>query len=157
MDPQQQIVEALNNLRGEIGKVGAALERNSNLLTLIESIERDKQKKIDMPLAKEIVIDAFDEWESPSINNAEYNRAKIFLNCGFTPAHTGGISVNLYYQDHNIAEVLRVISSNGSTGAASQAFDVAHLSNFKFIVKNHDTTNTTKLTNFKIVMYKEDI
>lgn len=118
---------------------------------------RNKLKKLDFPIAKSITIDIDDEWVSEAINNPEFNRAKIFLNAGFTPSHSAGLSVTLMYQYHSIAKILDVISSNGSTGAVSNTIDIAQLSGFRFKIKNRDTGQSTTVTDFKIVMYKENV
>jgi len=147
-------LQFLKNIHETMKEICKKLSRiNDEIKT--ESLS--KLKKSDFPIATSITIPAGDEWLSDPVNNPEFNRAKIFLNAGFTPAHNAGLSVTLMYQYHSIFQIMDVISSNGSTGAVSPTIDIAQLSGFRFKVKNRDVDNSTTVTDFKIVMYKESI
>ncbi len=147
--------QLISEFKGLFQRLAVILEDNKKQLQEINERARRKEGKQESILAKEKVIDANGEWESPTVNNPEFNRARIYLNAGFTPNHSGGLTVDLYYQKHRIGQVLKLISSNGSTGGGSEPFDIAHLSGFHFTVRNHDPSNTTTVTGFKIVMYHE--
>ncbi|NJD76946.1 MAG: hypothetical protein FIB08_07615 [Candidatus Methanoperedens sp.] len=131
------------------------LDRNNELLSGMIAREREREKWAEQVIFKEIVVDANDQKQSDPVNNPGFNRARVFLDAGFTPDHTGGLSVSLIYKNSKMSDVMKLISSNGSAGKASEPIDIAHLSGFYFIISNHDSANSTTVKNFRIVLYNE--
>ncbi len=131
------------------------LSENNRLLHSIIDHQRKRDEKYEYVIAKELVIDAGESKEFNPVNNPGFNRARIFIDVGFTPAHSAGISVTLIYKNSSMGEVLNVISSNGSAGKASEYIDISQLSGFYFQVNNRDVSQATTIKNFRIVLYNE--
>jgi hypothetical protein len=150
--------QLIKEFKGILERLAYPLENQKNILAennrLLTRILEWQEKKEDKPIANEVSIPYNDEKEY-EINNPGFNRARVFLSALFTPAHTGGITVDLYYGNSRMSRVLKLISSNGTATGASEPVDIAYLSGFKFIVHNHDTSQNTVIRNFKIVMYNE--
>lgn len=143
------------SLNSGMSAFNAQLDKNNELLFSLISRQKERDKKEEKFLFKEVVVLANNDKESSVVNNPGFNRARIFLDAGFTPAHTGGLSVSLLYKNSKMSDVLDLISSNGSCGKASEPVDIANLSGFYFVIKNHDTSNDTTVRNFRVVLYNE--
>ena len=148
-------MDALETLNSGLSVFNALLDRNNELLSSLISRQKERDKKEEKFLFKEVVVLANNDKESAVVNNPGFNRARIFLDAGFTPAHTGGLSVSLLYKNSKMSDVLDLISSNGSCGKASEPVDIANLSGFYFVIKNRDTSNDTTVRNFRVVLYNE--
>jgi hypothetical protein len=148
-------MDALETLNSGLSAFNALLDKNNELLFSLISRQKECDKKEEKFLFKEVVIPANNDKESSVVNNPGFNRARIFLDAGFTPAHTGGLTVSLFYKNSKMSDVLTLISSNGSCGKASEPVDIANLSGFYFVIKNHDTSNDTTVRNFRVVLYNE--
>lgn len=156
MDDLEKMRELFLSLNTGLSVFNAKLDRNNELLASIISRGKELEKKDEKVLFKEVVIPANDNTKkSDVINNPGFNRARIFLDAGFTPNHTGGLSVSLYYKGSKMSDVLKLRSSNGSCGNASEPVDIANLSGFYFVISNHDSSNDTTVRNFRIVLYNE--
>ncbi len=147
--------QLINEFKGVFQRLTLILEDQKKLYDKILERQLEKDKREEKVIAKEVVIPANDSKEFDSVNNPHFNRARVFLDAGFTPAHSGGLTVELHYKKSKIGDVLKVISSNGACGQASEPIDVAQLSGFYFAVKNHDVSNSTTVKNFRIVLYNE--
>src|SRR5574341_665553 len=123
--PEDKLIE---EFRAIFQRLADILDDHKKQLIELNERARRKEKKQETILAKEKVISSNDQWETSTINNPEFNRARVFLNAGFTPNHSAGLTVDLYYQKHRIGVVLKLISSNGSTGGISEPFDIGNLS-----------------------------
>lgn len=148
MDDLEKIKELFYSLNSGLSVFNAKLD-------MIISRQKERDKKEEKFLFKEVVVPANDEKESAVVNNPGFNRARVFLDAGFTPAHTGGLSVSLLYKNSKMSDTMDLISSNGSCGKASEPVDIANLSGFYFAIKNHDSSNDTTVRNFRIVLYNE--
>ncbi len=144
----EQLVAALNN-------INSGIQQNRQVLEKILAKQQDKEESEDKLIANQVIIPAHDITEFEAVNNPKYNRARVFLNALFTPAHSGGLTVELFYGNNKIGDVMRLKSSNGSGASASEPFDIAHLSSFKFIIRNNDQSNATTIRNLKVIMYNE--
>jgi hypothetical protein len=151
----EQINKLFHSLNSGMSAFNAQLDKNNELLFSLISRQKERDKKEEKFLFKEVVVLANNDKESAVVNNPGFNRARIFLDAGFTPAHTGGLSVSLLYKNSIMSDVLTLISSNGSCGKASEPVDIANLSGFYFLIKNHDTSNDTSVRNFRVVLYNE--
>lgn len=148
-------MDALETLNSGLSAFNALLDRNNELLSSLILMKKERDKKEEKFLFKEVVVPSNDDKESSVVNNPGFNRARVFLDAGFTPAHTGGLSVSLYYKNSKMSDVLDLISSNGSCGKASEPIDIANLSGFYFVIKNRDTSNDTTVRNLRVVLYNE--
>lgn len=155
MDDLEKIRELFFSLNSGLSVFSAKLDKNNELLAWTTARQKDLEKWYEQVIFKEIVVAANDEKQSDPVNNPGFNRARIFLDAGFTPAHSGGLSVLLMYKNSKMSDVVKLISSNGSCGKASEPIDIAHLSGFYFVVSNHDSNNSTTVKNFRIVLYNE--
>ncbi len=149
----ERLIAALNN---SLNNINSGIARNNQLFEKILEKQREREKSEDKPLADTVVVPANNEKEF-DIMNPGYNRARVFIGALFTPAHSGGITVEMFYTNNKIGigRVMKLICSNGASSQASEPIDIAHLTAFKFVVKNHDMSNDTTIRNFKIVMYNE--
>lgn len=145
----------MDDITNALNAINVKLDRNNDLLSSLISIHKGRENKEEKFLFKEVVVTANGEKQSDPINNPGYNKARIFLDAGFTLAHSGGLSVFLAYKNSVMGEVLKIISSNGSAGQTSVPIDVSQLSGFYFVIKNHDTSNDTTVKNFRIVLYNQ--
>lgn len=132
----------------------ATYENNRLLLALVEH-QKWRDMKYEEVMAKELVIPQGESKEFSPVNNPGYNRARVFLDAGFTPAHSAGLSVILIYKNSPMGEILKIISSNGSAGKVSEPIDIAQLSGFYFQITNQDSSQDTTVKNFRIVLYNE--
>lgn len=151
-DPNEKIIE---ELKGVFQRLNVVLERQNDLLASLVEHQKKRDEKQEQVIAKEFAIAGDDYKQFDAINNPGFNRARIFLDAGFTPAHSGGLSVVMVYKNSPMGEVLKVLSSNGSAGKASSPIDTSQLSGFSFIVNNRDKSNSTTVKNFRIVLYNE--
>ncbi len=150
MDPE--IFSAINSVAQNLE---LKIDKNTHVLESILSHLQGRDKREEHTIIREIVVPANDEIKSPGIKNNGFTRIRIFLDAGFTKAHTGGISVSMLYKNSIMGEVMDLISSNGSCGKASEPIDIENLSGFNFRIKNNDPSNNTTVTNFRIVLYNE--
>lgn len=109
----------------------------------------------DKLIANEVIISHGKYFIFEEVNNPGFNRARVHINAIFTPAHSNGVSVELFYGNHRIGEIIKLRAPNGSGLGASEPFDIGYLSSFKFVVRNHDSSQDTTIRNFKAVMYNE--
>lgn len=155
MDDLDKIRELFLSLNSGLSVFSAKLDKNNEYLAWTIAKQKDLEKWYEQVIFKEIVVSANDQKQSDPVNNPGFNRARIFLDAGFTPNHAGGLSVSLVYKNSKMSDVLKLISSNGSCGKASEPIDIAHLSGFYFVISNHDSNNSTTVKNFRIVLYNE--
>lgn len=148
MPGEDELISALKD-------VSWKLDENNLLLRTFVEHQKWRDMKYEEVIAKELVIPKGESREFQPVNNPGYNRARVFIDVGFTPAHSAGISVTLIYKNSSMGEVLKVISSNGSAGKASEYIDISQLSGFYFQVNNQDPSRDTSIKNFRIVLYNE--
>lgn len=155
MDDIDNVKELFYSMNSGLSVLNAKLDEINKIALSLISNQRQREKKKEEFLFKEIVVLANDNKSSGAVNNPGFNRARVFLDAGFTPAHTGGLSVSLCFKNSKMSDVLKLISSNGSCGKASEPIDIANLSGFYFVINNHDISNDTTIRNFRIVLYNE--
>lgn len=155
MDNLEKLKELFYSINLGLSMLNGKLDKNNELLSVIVSHQKERDRKKEEFLFKEVVVTANSDVNSTVVNNPGFNRARIFLDAGFTPAHTGGLSVSLIYKNSKMNDVLKLISSNGSCGKASEPIDIANLSGFYFVINNSDISNNTTVRNFRIVLYNE--
>lgn len=151
MDP-----ELLYSINSSLAAQAAALDRNNQILDSILAKLQEKDRKEENVIFREIVIPAGDEIKSKGIQNPGFTRARVFLDAGFTRAHTGGISVSMLYKNSKMGDIMELIAANSSCGKASEPIDISNLSGFNFLIKNRDSANDTTVSNLRAVLYQEE-
>lgn len=121
----------------------------------LDKILKEQASKEDRYIVRDLTIPKGSYEESPAISNTHYEKARIFANAEFGNNATGGISIDLYWGNTRIMEVLRLKPSQASGNGASQPFDIAQLSGFRFVFINHDAGQNFKINNVRIVLYNE--
>jgi len=154
--------DIISNDNANTTRLVKAITDNSTLLNQLiikQQTMLDKQSEREqystIPIANQVVIPIHDIVEFEPVNNPKYNRARVFLDALFTPAHSAGLSIELFYNNNRIGEIMKVKSSNGSGGNASEPIDIAHLSGFRLVIRNHDQSQATTIKNLKVVLYNE--
>lgn len=154
--PEDQVLQELRQISEKLSSLNVNIANNVRALNLIVDHQNKRYEKYESVIAREFMIAHNDFKLFDAVNNPGFNRARIFLDAGFTPAHTGGVSVWMIYKNSPINEVLKVISSNGSAGKYSDPIDISEISGFQFEVVNQDKGQDTTVKNFRIVLYNED-
>ncbi len=155
MPEDPQVLQELKAISQIMSSLNVNLANNTRALTLFVDHQKKKDEVYESVIAREFTIAHNDFKLFDPVNNPGFNRARVFLDAGFTPAHSGGLSVVMIYKNSPINEVLKVLSSNGSAGKFSDPIDIAELSGFQFEVINQDKSQETTVKNFRIVLYNE--
>ena len=143
-----QLISSLDCIKSGI------VSLNKKVKILREEAEWRKAR-YETTLARETVITANDDYTTGSINNPNYNRARLFIAAVFSSAHTGGLEVSMVYQNSPIGQVMVMKASNGSAGMISEPMDVKELSSFQFQIFNRDSTNSTTIRQARVILYND--
>lgn len=149
MDP-----EILASISSILEAQAAGIEKNNRVLELILAELKKHDEKEENVIIREIVVPADDIIKSKGIQNHGFTRARVFLDAGFTKAHTAGITVSMLYKNSKMSDIMTLVSSNGSCGKASEPVDISNISGFSFEIRNHDVSNDTTVSNLRVVLYR---
>ena len=152
---EEQLISIFQRLQSTMDNQQKSTELQTTLLQKIVNRNIESDKTQVTILMNTLVISANTSYTSDGINNHGFNRCRLFLYAGFTPAHSGGILVKMLHQNSPIGEVLKIISSNGSCGGASLPIDISQLSGFNFELVNQDKSQSTTIKNLKVVLYND--
>ena len=130
----------------------SAMEESNKILLEILKAQKDRET---LHIMNNVIIPYSGYSESQTVTNPKFERARIKVSAIFSEGQTGGLSIDLYYKNTKIGEVLRLKPTQASVGGASQTFDVSQLSDFHFLIMNHDSSKNAKVNNFDIVMFNE--
>lgn len=114
-----------------------------------------RKARYETVIAKENIIAANTDYTTGSVNNPNYNRARLFIAAVFSSAHTGGLEVSMIYQNSPIGSVMTMKASNGSAGMISEPIDVKELSSFQFQIFNRDSVHSTTIRQARIILYND--
>ena len=129
-----------------------ALEESNKILKQILIAQKDRET---VHIMNAVVIPYNNYKETQSVTNSKFERARIKVSAIFSEGQTSGLSIDLYYKNTKIGEVLRLKPTQATVGGASQTFDVSQLSDFHFLIMNHDSSKNATVNNFEIVMFNE--
>ena len=157
-----ECIEKANNINSETMQVLSSLDCiKAGIISLNKKLKvlRDeadwRKARYETVLAKEVVITANTAYTSTSVNNPNYNRARIFINAIFSSAHTGGLEVVGIFQNNVIGDIMTMKASNGSAGMISEPIDVKELSSFQFQIFNRDSSQNTSIRLARVILYND--
>lgn len=127
---------------------------NKKLKVLKEEVDWRKAR-YETNFAQEQVITANQSITTASINNPNYNRARVFVAAVFGAQHSGGLEVSMIFQNSPMGAIMDMISSNGAAGMMSEPIDVKELSSFQLQIKNRDVSNNTTVRRVRVILYND--
>lgn len=143
-----QVVHSLDCIKAGI------VSLNKKVKILREEVDWRKAR-YETNFAQEQVILANNSIITASINNPNYNRARVFVAAVFGMQHSGGLEVSMVYQNSPMGSIMNMLSSNGAAGMMSEPIDVKELSSFQLQIKNRDTSNATTLRRVRVILYND--
>ena len=127
---------------------------NKKLKVLREEVDWRKSR-YETNFAQEQVITANNSITTASINNPNYNRARVFIAAVFGAQHSGGLEVSMIFQNSPMGNIMTMLSSNGAAGMMSEPIDVKELSSFQLQIFNRDVSNNTTVRRVRIILYND--
>lgn len=114
-----------------------------------------RKSRYETNFAQENVIAANDSYTTASVNNPNYNRARIQVAAVFATGASGGIEISVVFQNSMVGHVMTMIASNSSSGMISEPIDVKELSSFQVQIFNRDTSKSVTLRRVRIILYND--
>jgi hypothetical protein len=114
-----------------------------------------RKSRYETNFAQENVITANSSYTTASVNNPNYNRARIQIAAVFDSGASGGIELSMVFQNSMIGEIVVMKCSNGSAGMITEPINVKELSSFQIQIFNRDTSKSATLRRVRVILYND--
>lgn len=152
---QQQVNSETMQLFSSLDCIKAGIKSLNKKLKVLKDEADWRKARYETNFAQEQVILANDSITTASINNPNYNRARVFVAAVFGTQHSGGLEISIVFQNSMIGNIMTMKASNGSAGMMSEPIDVKELSSFQLQIFNRDPTNNTTVRRIRVILYND--